>query len=215
MGNSSTNIPVPQGQIVVRPKGSSKCVIHKDNEVIFICQECEQLICTTCTITTHKTHINTFVELSQDAKQKKENMLNFLNDIENCKLPQLESDIQAAKEDLEEIDQNFQVLSANMKEHGDHCRQELEKVIQEWDSNCDTLLVENKELLQNHLTKLQERYKHLVQLSTELKQTLQSGTAVLIYDSASKIQNYDSDNPRLPNIDTSHSLLRVNTSTAT
>ena len=42
----------------------SYCNIHKDKTVRFFCDECQELVCATCTVTTHKYHA---IDATEDA----------------------------------------------------------------------------------------------------------------------------------------------------
>ncbi|XP_033760838.1 uncharacterized protein LOC117342728 [Pecten maximus] len=57
------------------------------------------------------------------------------------------------------------------------------------------------DLIQTHITDLESRLKTLRELSSEYKQTLHTGTSVLVYDSVSEIREMDPDIPPTPNID--------------
>ncbi|XP_021372373.1 uncharacterized protein LOC110462640 [Mizuhopecten yessoensis] len=190
--------PAQRGeQLPVRVKGSSKCPNHKQNEIIFVCIDCdEELICATCSITTHKSH--ELVELSSVTRQKNSMLQEFINNTEKYALPQLKMEIQSTHNELTENSPYFCQLRTRVKEQGEKCKQEIDDLITENIKICDKMEILNQNLLKDHINELQQRYASLDSLLNECKQTLQTGTALLVHDLVSDVQKLDSKIPNLP-----------------
>ncbi|XP_021341843.1 uncharacterized protein LOC110442522 [Mizuhopecten yessoensis] len=191
----------PSPQIPVRIKGHTKCPYHKDNEVVLLCQDCGILICTTCSITTHKIHIDSFCEISKITNEQKNTLLDFMNETENIEIPKLKNEIQSARNEISTSESNYKKLSVNIKKQRDQCKLDLDKITEDYLAICNKMEKGTTDLLQIHITNLEDRLDTLVKLSSECKQTLQTGTAVLVYDSVSEIKDMDLDIPQTPNID--------------
>ncbi|XP_021379560.1 uncharacterized protein LOC110467021 [Mizuhopecten yessoensis] len=191
----------PSPQVPVRIKGHTKCLYHKDNEVVLLCQDCGLLICTTCSITTHKTHIDSFCEISKITNEQKNTLLDFMNETENIEIPKLKNEIQSARNEISTSESNYKKLSVNIKKQRDQCKLDLDKITEDHLAICNKMEKGTTDLLRIHITNLEDRLDTLVKLSSECKQTLQTGTAVLVYDSVSEIQDMDLDIPQAPYID--------------
>ncbi|XP_021356995.1 uncharacterized protein LOC110452670 [Mizuhopecten yessoensis] len=191
----------PSPQIPVRIKGHTKCLYHKDNEVVLLCQDCGLLICTTCSITTHKTHIDSFQEILKNTNDKKITLLDFMNKTESIEIPKLKNEIKSARKEISTCESNYQKLSIDIKKQRDQCKLYLDKITEDYLAICNKMEKGTTDLLQIHITKLEDRLDTLVKLSSECKQTLQTGTAVHVYDSVSEIQDMDLNIPQTPNID--------------
>ncbi|XP_021379542.1 uncharacterized protein LOC110467009 [Mizuhopecten yessoensis] len=191
----------PSPQIPVRIKGHTKCPYHKDNEVVLLCQDCGILICTTCSITTHKIHIDSFCEISKITNEQKNTLLDFMNETENIEIPKLKNEIQSARNEISTSESNYKKLSVNIKKQRDQCKLDLDKITEDYLAICNKMEKGTTDLLQIHITNLEDRLDTLVKLSSECKQTLQTGTAVLVYDSVSEIKDMDLDIRQTPIID--------------
>lgn len=116
---------VLRGQCVVGPRGSSKCLSHRQNDVIFVCQDCnEALICATCSTTTHGQH--NLIELSDRAKLKKRTLTEFEYETDDRKLPEIKEQIQSAKKELNDNDSHFQQLTSKMKQQAEKGKKEID-----------------------------------------------------------------------------------------
>ncbi|XP_021372372.1 uncharacterized protein LOC110462639 [Mizuhopecten yessoensis] len=191
-------LPAQRGeQLPIRVKGSSKCPNHKQNEIIFVCIDCdEELICATCCVLAHKSH--EFVELSSVTRQKNSMLQEFVNDTEKYALPQLKIEIQSTHNELTENGAYFCQLRTGVKQQGEKCKQEIDDLITENIKICDKMEIINQNLLKDHINQLQQQYATLDCLLNECKQTLQTGTAVLVHDLVSDVQKLDSKIPNLP-----------------
>ncbi|XP_021356997.1 uncharacterized protein LOC110452671 [Mizuhopecten yessoensis] len=191
----------PSQQIPLRIKGHTKCPYHKDNEVVLLCQDCGILICITCSITAHKRHIDSFCEISKISNKQRNTLLDFMNKTENIEIPKLKNEIQSAWNTISTSESNYKKLSVNIKKQRDQCKLDLDKITEDYLAICKKMEKGTTDLLQTHITNLEDKLDALVKLSSECKQTLQTGTAVLVYDSLSEIQDMDLDIPQTPNID--------------
>ncbi|XP_021348198.1 uncharacterized protein LOC110447080 [Mizuhopecten yessoensis] len=188
------------GQYPIRQKGIEKCPSHRENSLVFLCGNCKTLICTTCSITEHKEHINSFVEIKKVAENQKHVLQEFITDTD-VKIPKLKGEITSARTNISQYHQKYRQISADIKNQRDSSKLELETIAKNYLETCDKLDKETTDHLQTHITNLEDRLDTLVKLSSECKQTLQTGTAVLVYDSVSEIVDMDLDIPQTPNID--------------
>ncbi|XP_033760575.1 uncharacterized protein LOC117342508 [Pecten maximus] len=95
----------------------------------------------------------------------------------------------------------YDKLRKNIIDNNEKCKLELDKITEDYITLCDNMEVAAMDLIQTHITDLESRLKTLRELSSEYKQTLQTGTSVLVYDSVTEIREMDPDIPPTPNID--------------
>ncbi|XP_033755896.1 uncharacterized protein LOC117338643 [Pecten maximus] len=183
-------------QYPIRIKGTSTCPTHKDNDVVFLCQDCKMLICTTCSITSHKSHIDSFLELSRIKTQHQNILQDFVNDTDNVKIPKLNQEISSTRTELSQCKPKYGKLREKIKEENEKCKLQLDKITEEYTAICEKMELASADLFQTRITNLEERLDTLRKLSSECKQTLQIGTAVLMYDSVSEIQEMELDIPQ-------------------
>ncbi|XP_033755175.1 uncharacterized protein LOC117338086 [Pecten maximus] len=190
-----------RAQIVIREKGQIKCDVHKDNNVIFVCKTCNVLICTTCSLTNHKAHFDSFCELSKIKNEKTNIIMDFINDTENVNIPKLNEEITSSRTKLSSCKTEYEKRRKNVIDNNVKCKEELDQITAQYVSIYNKMEVADTDLIQTHITDMERRLDTLNKLSTEYKQTLQTGTEVLVYDSVSEILELDSVIPPTPNID--------------
>ncbi|XP_021357782.1 uncharacterized protein LOC110453240 [Mizuhopecten yessoensis] len=183
----ASNVPLTglQGQIPIRRKGNTKCSAHRNKDVILHCTECKILVCLSCSISTHNGH--TLTEISDIALQKKDVLQDFIHDIENNKLIQLQNEMQSIENKIHENDTNFKDLGQQVKTQGEVCKKQIDVLTDEFVSICDSLEKDNRDLLLKYKEDLQQRYTSLLEQMRECKEILQTGTDILVYDSASDL----------------------------
>ncbi|XP_033730611.1 uncharacterized protein LOC117320024 [Pecten maximus] len=185
----------------IRPKGQVKCDVHKQNEVVLLCQDCKMLICTKCSITLHKHHIDSFLEISDIKTRHNQILQDFVNETENVNIPKLNQEIISSRTKKSSCKPRYDKLRKNIIDNTKKCKLELDKITEDYIALCDKMEVAAMDLIQTHITDLESRLKTLRDLSSEYKQTLQTGTSVLVYDSVTEIREIDPDIPPTPNID--------------
>ncbi|XP_033755820.1 uncharacterized protein LOC117338569 [Pecten maximus] len=190
-----------KAQDPVRPKGHQKCQAHKQNDVLLLCRDCKMLICITCSISNHKEHIDSFQELTNIKTEQNKIIQDFLDETDNVKIPKLNKEILSSRTKISSRKPMYDKLRKNIIDNNDECKLEMDKITEEYITLCDKMEVADTDLIQTHITDLERRLKTLKELSTEYKQTLQTGNVVLKYDSVSEIRELDSDIPPTPNID--------------
>ncbi|XP_060068624.1 uncharacterized protein LOC132548760 isoform X2 [Ylistrum balloti] len=188
-------------QYPIRTKGNSRCPSHSDNDVILQCQDCNILICVTCSITSHKTHIDSFRELSKIHNEQKSNLQAFVNQTDNEEIPKLKEEIMSSQRKLSTFEQKYKTISESIFKQRDRCKLEIDKITEEYIAICENMEKATSYLLQTHVSNLEEKLEALEKISSECKQTLQTGTAVHVYDSVSEVHEMDLDFPPTPNID--------------
>ncbi|XP_033756279.1 uncharacterized protein LOC117339022 [Pecten maximus] len=190
-----------RAQLAVRGKGEIKCDVHKDKDVVFVCKTCNVLICTTCSLSNHKLHFDSLCELSKIKNEKQKIINDFINDSENVNIPKLSQEITSFRTKLSSCKTRYEKLRKNVIDNTDKCKKELDQITAEYVPICNKMEVADTDLIETHITDLERRLDTLTELSTKYKQTLQTGTAVLMYDSVSEIRELDFDIPPTPNID--------------
>ncbi|OWF51782.1 uncharacterized protein LOC110448629 [Mizuhopecten yessoensis] len=190
-----------RAQYHIRNKGSSRCPDHRDNDVVLLCQTCNVLICTSCSITSHKSHIDSFLEISKIRNQHQNSLQDFVNEAEKIKIPKLNDQIISAREELSACQPKYKNISDNIKKQRDECRLELDKIMEDNLAICDKMERAETHLLHGHIVNLEVRLDTLVKLSSDCKQTLQTGNAVLVYDTVVDIKDRDFDIPQTTNTD--------------
>ncbi|XP_021357769.1 uncharacterized protein LOC110453229 [Mizuhopecten yessoensis] len=183
----ASNVPLTglQGQIPIRRKGNTKCSAHRNKDVILHCTDCSILVCLSCSISTHSGH--TLTEISDIALQRKDVLQDFIHDIENNKLIQLQNEMQSIENKIHENDTNFKDLGQQVKKQGEVCKKQIDVLTDEFVSICDNLERDNRDLLLKYKDELQQRYKSLLEQVRECKEILQTGTDILVYDSVSDL----------------------------
>ncbi|XP_060066911.1 tripartite motif-containing protein 2-like [Ylistrum balloti] len=195
---TSADLSNLKGQLHVRAKGHDKCPSHRKNQVVFLCQDCDTLICATCSITTHRNHFSSFAEISETTQQYKNRLQEFVNENEDKRIPKLNVETKSTKERLSTLKSKYKNIRDKMKLERDQCKDILDRITEDYLTLCDKMEDAETELLTSHITYLDERIDTLVKLSSECKQTLQTGTDVLVYDSATEVRDMDINIPRIP-----------------
>ncbi|XP_060078632.1 tripartite motif-containing protein 2-like [Ylistrum balloti] len=197
---TSADLSNLKGQFHARAKGHDKCPSHRKNQVVFLCQVCNTLICTTCSVTTHKTHNDSFIEISEYTQQCKNKVRDFVCENENKRIPKFHAEKKSAEARLSTLKSKYKNIRDKMKLERDQCKDLLDRITEDCLILCDKMEDTETELLTSHITDLDERIDTLVKLSSECKQTLQTGTNVLVYDSATEVRDMDINIPRIPDI---------------
>ncbi|XP_021355176.1 uncharacterized protein LOC110451466 [Mizuhopecten yessoensis] len=182
-------------QETVRQKGSTKCPNHRMKDVVYVCQDCKILMCTTCCIkSVHKTH--NLEELSVVAQEKKTVMLDFVNLSEKNTLPHLKDDLISKEHLMTETSSEFKTVSSNMKLQGEKCKQEIDELIAGFTCICDEMEGSNLELLRHQKKDKQHRYDIVFSEVEECKEALQTSTDVEIFDTDfDTLGSYTDTNP--------------------
>lgn len=79
------------GQVCVRQKGDSRCAKHRTKEVQIYCLDCDELICISCSISTHNGHSQK--ELDEIIPQKRAELQSVISETERITLHQLKHNI--------------------------------------------------------------------------------------------------------------------------
>ncbi|XP_033756289.1 uncharacterized protein LOC117339031 [Pecten maximus] len=190
-----------QAQMAIRVKGNKKCHDHKDNDVVFLCQDCKVFICLTCSLSIHKEHVDSFLELSNIKSQKQHIIQEFVNETDNVNIPKLNKEIVLSKTRMSSCKPMYDKLRKDVSENDSECKLQLDEIADNYISIYDKMELVSTDIIQSHITNLEERLDDLKKLCSEYKQTVQSGTTVLMYDSVSEIREMDSDIPPPPDLD--------------
>ncbi|XP_021361572.1 uncharacterized protein LOC110455650 isoform X2 [Mizuhopecten yessoensis] len=190
-----------QGQYPIRQRGHDKCPSHRENNLVFLCKGCKTLICSACIMTSHKEHIDSCIEIAKIAKEQRQELQDFVNDTDGMKIPKFKEEIKSARQELSICIPKYKLVSEDIKKQRDKCKLALDKITEDHLAICDKMEKASTDLLQTYITNLEDRLDNLVKLSSECKQTLQTGTAVRMYDSVLEVQDMDLDIPQTPNID--------------
>ncbi|XP_033751156.1 uncharacterized protein LOC117335329 [Pecten maximus] len=189
-------------QLPIRRKGHSKCIVHRDNDVVFVCQKCNLLICTTCCLSeNHKDHIDSLRELSETRTENTNRIVDFVNDAENINIPKLNQEIISSRTKMSGYKTHYENLRKSIIDNNNQCKSHLDQLTAEYISTCDQMEAAETDIIQTHIPDLERRLDTLRNLLPEYKQTLQTGTDVLMYDSVSEIREMDPDSPPTPSIE--------------
>ncbi|XP_069126766.1 uncharacterized protein [Argopecten irradians] len=189
-------------QVAVRAKGNPKCTFHKNKDVLLHCEDCNILICLTCSLSTHQGH--GLVELADIMPQRKCVLQDFINDTESKDLVQLQNEIDSIEEKLAENEAKVKDCGLRVKQEAEIWKQQIDVLSEEYISNFHKMAEENRDLLLQYKDELQQRYNALVDQVKECKQILQSGNSVEVYDETSNISTGDvtlPDEPVLREVD--------------
>ncbi|XP_033753227.1 uncharacterized protein LOC117336722 [Pecten maximus] len=207
---TTSGLSIRHAQIPVRPKGNNRCPSHKDNDVIILCRDCNMLICRHCVIGSHKSHKDSFLDISKAKSYYQNPVKDFVTDTDMIKIPKLKKAIASAKKEKSSCEPKYKILCEKIRKERDRCKLVFDKMAENYFKACDKMEMAATDLLQAHIKNLEERLDSLGRLSSEYKQTLQTGTAVLMYDSVFEIRQMGEDIPQMPFFDVTEFIPSMN-----
>ncbi|XP_060079408.1 uncharacterized protein LOC132558815 [Ylistrum balloti] len=175
----------PIGQSAFRPKGQKTCIQHKEKQLDLYCEKCDQLICLTCLLSTHKGH--DVCELSAITPQKKQHIKSFIDKTEQNDLKQVGEYISSVDTLLKDNTSNFEELSLKLKSQTDKIKQDLDLLTTQTLSVYKKMEEGNARLILKYKKDLETYNKQLKQQLQECKVTLQHGSHLEIYDTEYEI----------------------------
>ncbi|XP_033755770.1 B-box type zinc finger protein ncl-1-like [Pecten maximus] len=184
--------------IPVRTKGSTKCLQHKQKDVIFYCATCKTLVCPTCGISDRYCKQHDLHDISDVATEKTEEIRTFMNNVESRELPKLKLEIRSIGQKLTENSTLFHDLCKKMRVQASRCKEEIDILTSEFVSLCGRMENTNATLLRDYQKELQNIHDSLVQKTDECKHTLQKGTKIEIFDAAGDLP--DLEKPIIPEV---------------
>ena len=168
-------------QINFRQRGNKLCIDHVNDELQFVCKDCnETLVCSACISTTHSGHKVVAIRL---IVQEKFNRLQDLNTaIQDTKIPQILKKIETAENETKEAKQGIRFLKKNVIDHGNYLKELIEISTTETVSELSDI--------ENKITRDFEQFKRdseiciklLEELMKESRKATQSDNNILIVD---------------------------------
>ncbi|XP_069140368.1 uncharacterized protein [Argopecten irradians] len=197
---SNVSLGDRHGQVHVprRPKGDPKCSVHRTKEVVLHCSDCNELICITCSISTHNGHRQ--VELTDITSREKSVLQDYINTTEKTTLLHIQQEIVSVESKITENDTDFEELEQKVKDHGEACKKQIDTLTEEFVSKSVKFREENRDLLIKYKKELEERQTFLLEHMKECKQVLQQGTSIQVYDTTVNIPDNVSEFPAEPTL---------------
>ena len=168
-------------QMNFRLKGNKLCIDHANDELLFMCKDCDEtLVCSTCISTSHIGHKVIAIRI---ILQEKFNKLQDLNTaIQDIKIPHMQRKIETTENEVKEAKKGIRVLKKNVIDHGLYLKELIDI------STSET--VSELEDTENKITKEFDQFKldcerwinRLEGLLKESKQATQSDNNILIID---------------------------------
>lgn len=187
----------------IRKTGMTKCLHHKQKDVIFYCATCTNLICATCGISNRYCKQHDLHDIADVAVAKTEVIRTFVDNVEKQKLPNLKVEIKSIDEKLEENSKLFQDLCKKMKVQANKCKAEIDNLTSEFVTHCGSIENSNAALLRDYQNELTRIHDSLVQKANGCKKTLQNGTRVQIFDAADDLPDLENEiMPTVPEMET-------------
>ncbi|XP_021362260.1 uncharacterized protein LOC110456055 [Mizuhopecten yessoensis] len=177
----------PISQIPIRIKGQTTCIHHKGRQLEFYCEKCQELVCSKCLSSIHKTH--PLCELSEITPQKEPDIKNFIDRTEKNDLVQIGKYITATDTLLKDNTSTFEKLSQKLKMQTDKLKQELDMLTEQTLSLYHKMEEDNTKLIKKYKQDLEMYEKQLKQKIQECKAALQRGSHLQIYDTFCEIQS--------------------------
>lgn len=147
---SNVSLADRHGQVHVprRPKGDPKCSVHRTKEVVLHCSDCNELICITCSISTHNGHRQ--VELTDITSREKSVLQDYINTTEKTTLLHIQQEIVSVESKITENDTDFEELEQKVKDHGEVCKKQIDTLTEEFVSKSVKFREENRDLLMKY-----------------------------------------------------------------
>ncbi|XP_033756271.1 uncharacterized protein LOC117339012 [Pecten maximus] len=189
-----------KGQVPSRAKGQTTCIHHKGRQLDLFCEECSEIACTQCLATVHKRH--SMCELQEIIPQKKKDITDFIDKIENVDLVQTTQYISSVESDLNENSSRFEQLSIQLKNQTKKLKKDLDLLASETLSLYRQMEEDNARLLQTYRQDLERFNTQLKQQIQECKLVLQRGSNLEIYDTARGVHDSHVTFPVKPELGT-------------
>ncbi|XP_060068137.1 uncharacterized protein LOC132548298 [Ylistrum balloti] len=177
----------PISQIPFRFKGQITCIFHKGRQLELYCEKCQEPVCLHCISSIHKSH--SICELSEISPQKKQDITNFINRVEQNDLEQVRKYIKSTHTLLQDNTNTFEKLSCQLKMRTDKLKQDLDLLAAQTLSIYKKMEEDNNRLIQNYMEELNMYEKHMKQQIEECNIVLNVGSHIQIYDKSCEIHS--------------------------
>ncbi|XP_021361228.1 uncharacterized protein LOC110455422 [Mizuhopecten yessoensis] len=176
-----------KSQMPLRIKGQTACIHHKERQLEFYCEKCQELVCPKCLSSIHKTH--PVSDLSEITPQKALDIKNFIDRTEKKSFVQIRKYITTTDTLLKDNTSTFEKLSQKLKMQTDKLKQELDMLTEQTLSLYHKMEENNTKLIKTYKQDLEMYEKQLKQQIQECKASLQRGSHIQIYDTYCEIQS--------------------------
>ncbi|XP_033756985.1 tripartite motif-containing protein 3-like [Pecten maximus] len=187
-------------QTAVRKKGQGTCIHHVGKAVEFICEKCNELACKKCVGSRHRGHELT--ELSEIAEQKKSEMITFIKEIENIKLPHINENKDSIDKEIAETSDYFDKMETTVQERGVKLKNEIDESIKRSTSLCQKMKAENVQRLTDYKKCLKDSQEGLAKQLHECKTRLQEASVIELCDVGHAFRSLALNLPATPGLHT-------------
>ncbi|XP_069122378.1 uncharacterized protein [Argopecten irradians] len=171
--------------IHVQLKSRTTCDYHKGNQLEFYCEKCQEPICSKCLSSVHKGHV--VCELSEIIPQKKQDIQDFIEKIEQNDQEKLRTFIASTNTLLKDNDSTFEELSNQLRMQTDKLKRDLDMLTAETLSLYQKMKLDNTKLIQKYKQDLEMYEKKLKQVMQDCKKALQRGSHLQVHDTSCEI----------------------------
>ncbi|XP_069139295.1 uncharacterized protein [Argopecten irradians] len=187
-------------QTAVRRKGQTTCIHHTGKSVEFICEQCNELACTKCVGSRHRGHELT--ELSEIAEKQKLEMINFIKELENIKLPHIKENKESIDKEMSETVDYFDKMETTIQERGVKLKNEIDGLINGSTSLCRKMKAENVQRLTEYKKCLEDGQEGLAKQLHECKTHLQDSSVIELCDVGRTFRSLALNIPEAPGLHT-------------
>jgi len=173
-----------------RSNGSSECSYHKDEDVSYVCVNCDWvLVCQKCVTEFHQGH--SMADLDKVIPKKAKTIKKFIKKCEGTFIPKLDNDIQSIHDKLHENSTKIQKIVSDIKEHGESLKAQIDAVTKTMVTRCKDLHQENRSNMMTYKTEILTLHDITENKLQEYKQVLESGNKFLVYDFEQELPSPD------------------------
>ncbi|XP_060078604.1 uncharacterized protein LOC132558096 [Ylistrum balloti] len=187
-------------QAVVRRRGQDTCIHHTGKIIAFLCENCSEVACMKCVGSRHKGHDLT--ELSDIAEQQKIEMIKFISEVENNRLPNMKDSIESVEKLKADTTNYFNKLETTVQDQGDKLKQAIDVLIAKSSSLCRRLKEDNIQLLNDYKKCLSDIYEGLGKQLHECKTQLQDASVLELFDTGHAFRSLALNLPDKPRLHT-------------
>ena len=182
-------------QINFRMKGDKLCVDHPTEELLLVCNDCQEtLVCMSCISTTHSGHKVVAIHLL--IKEKFNFLQDFRTEAKDTKIPKISKRLQEADSAVKHFIQGIQQHITKVEDRGEYLKQLIDK------STYETIY--KLEEIKNKIANLFEKFEHnstkaiklLEGLMQESREATQSDSDVLLLDVAEEFRSLSIQEPQ-------------------
>jgi len=169
-----------RAQIPLRPYGSDKCLHHRQKELVYFCETCDELACTDCVFSTHQGH--RLDSLENVLSRKRDQIQNYVRETEQFLLPMYVFDIESIDAKIKKNGDHFCQLISEIQEQGKFLKEEIDQLTEKLVNVCRSIQTENAKILKQYQQELKKINVDMRNQISQCKTVLNQGTNIEVFD---------------------------------